>query len=202
LITVNIIVFIHSIYNIIYFNDETNNERNIVSTDAVPEDVRNYYEDTVDGNQDINKIKKIRESIIKAIISGVVEIVLIYFWIKYYKKYKKAIEDSNVYKKYGKKYKGYIKKSQISAHTELMLTTLTSGKDITVYEYYAIIEFTDDSGEKITFKTPQLNGNPEYLNTKEVSVYTFDGVHYATDFGYIKKPKGDIKDIMYDSTST
>lgn len=137
-------------------------------------------------------IMTIENFILKNILITIL-IIVIYItgFIKSYKKQKSYSSNQKVYLKYGTKYKGKIIKTEITAHTEFRRRVPFMGQreDITVYEYYAVIEYTNEKGEKITFTTPELNGNPEYLTTKEVTVYNFDNVHYATDFGFINKPK-------------
>ncbi len=163
-----------------------------------------YYEDYYDDNYQPQTAKQIRIN------------------------HKSAIATREAALKYGKKYKGKIIKTEISAFTiplesrtpysrtsysrasysrasqsNVIIRILNAligighaptyriGNHNTVYVYHAVIEYINDKGEKVTFTTPRLNGNPEYLDSKEVSVYAFDGVSYATDFGYIIKPKRD-----------
>lgn len=54
-----------------------------------------------------------------------------------------------------------------------------------------------DYGKRVTFKTPKLSDNARFLNTKEMKVYTLNDVYYATDFGYIERPKRRIKDLFW-----
>lgn len=124
----------------------------------------------------------------------------LYLSVKEYKKYKSAIANRNSFYKYEKKFKGHIIKTQISTHTKLARGgRYGCRQEIVVYEYYAVVEFINDNGDKVTFTTLELNGNPEYLATKEVTVYSFDSVYYATDFGYIEKTKEKFMDDFIDS---
>jgi hypothetical protein len=137
--------------------------------------------------------KLLNTNIIYFVCYIILLIVFSFEWAKRKKKYRMAVAENNAYIKYGKKYKGRIINTEISTHTNFSRYR----KDVTVYEYYAVVEFTDDNGEEITFKTPQLTGNPEYLDTKEVTVYSFNDIHYATDFGQIEKRKMQIEDRFW-----
>ena len=81
------------------------------------------------------------------------------------------------------KYNGRVVKTEMTAHDNY--------NSKTIFEYYAVIEYKNEKNIVVKFTTPQLNGNPEYLSTKEVTVYNYGSVNYATDFGYINKPKED-----------
>ncbi|PKM62300.1 MAG: hypothetical protein CVU97_06010 [Firmicutes bacterium HGW-Firmicutes-21] len=101
-----------------------------------------------------------------------------------YKNYKIWKEELKFYKLNGIKYIGKIIRTEISVNNGEQVNSYNYP-----YQYYAVIEYENNKGEKVTFTTPELDGNPEYLTTKEVTVYSFDSVNYATDFGYINKPK-------------
>lgn len=105
-------------------------------------------------------------------------------WFKKFNKYKKAKTKRDNAFKYGKKFKGKIIK------TEMSTCNITSGvfkKGKIDYEYYAFVEFSNDKGEKNVFTTSRLNYNPEFIDTKDVTVYAYDNIFYATDFGCIKE---------------
>lgn len=130
------------------------------------------------------------ETFFKTVLLLSVFIAIPFAWYKEYQKYKRANASKDAMFKEGKQYKGKIIRTEISAHTVRKRRMHSGiGEEVTVYEYYAVVEYINDKGETIQFTTPELNGNPEYLSTKEVIVYNMGSVNYATGFGFYRKPK-------------
>ena len=109
--------------------------------------------------------------------------------------YKQAMVRRNNSITNGKKSIGKIVKTEIETHT-VEVYTKYAAKDVIVYEYYAVVEFKDENGETVRFRTDELNLNPEYITNKEVTIHTFNGEHYVSEFGYAEIPKPKIDNIF------
>lgn len=105
-------------------------------------------------------------------------------WSEKKKVYRKALATRASLLKNGTKYKGRIIETDIKIRKEDYNPDNISFK--TKYDYYATIEYKNNEGDIIHFKTPPLNANAEFITTKKVTVYAFNSVNYATDFGFIK----------------
>ena len=102
--------------------------------------------------------------------------------------WKNAIKTRECFLNDSKKYKGQMIKTEISK-VEVHYGRFDSRE---AFEYRAVIEYKNDEGKIVRFVTEPLNGNPEYVNDKSVTVYNMGEANYATDFGYISKPKESI----------
>lgn len=115
--------------------------------------------------------------------------------IKQFKAYNRVIEERDNIRRYGAVHKGVVIDSEVKVREET-IRILYKSYFVKRHYYYATIEF-GDFGKKVTFTTPELSDNAKFLNTKEMNVYTLNGEFYATDFGYIERPKRRIKDLFW-----
>lgn len=106
-------------------------------------------------------------------------------WFKKQKRYKKAKNYRDEVLKHGKKYKGRIINAELTTRNSTNRSFFKGRfmEDKIEYEHYALVEFLNEDGEKISFQTLRLNFNPEFITTKDVTVYSYNNHHYAMDFG-------------------
>jgi hypothetical protein len=130
--------------------------------------------------------------IICAVISIFIDIAKL---SKRYKEYNRVKKERAAIRNYGVAHKGVVIDTEMDVQEET-LRFRRKVFPVKRHYYYATIEF-NDNGKKVIFKTPKLTDNPRFLNTKEMNVYIFNGAYYATDFGYIERPKRRIKDLFW-----